>query len=141
LVLAASSRRPQRVDKLVAAIPHQPQRRATGRSPEKLLPASGVTRPETATCEIDVRHSDLDVNNHANNSRYLGWLLDSYPSEFHHKNQVCSCEVNYLGETADGDKLLVQSQPDGQGLFTHEIANKAGTTVCRARLSWVPLIR
>jgi medium-chain acyl-[acyl-carrier-protein] hydrolase len=141
LVLAGSSRRPQRVDNLVAALPHHPERRATDRSPQKLAPESGAANSDREARQVEVRYSDLDVNHHANNSRYLGWLLDCYPREFHQENQVSSCELNYLGETGAGDQLRVESRPDGRGLFSHEITNQAGATVCRGRLSWAPLSR
>jgi acyl-ACP thioesterase len=136
LVLAVSSRRPQRVDKLLTHLPDTAGRRSTPRSPEKLPDETHAGHTDTARCEIDVRHSDLDVNNHVNNSRYLGWLLDTYPAEFHRKSQVHSCEVNYLGETGAGDRLLIESRSAENGIFTHRIGNKTGEVVCRARVAW-----
>ena len=141
LVLAAANRRPQRVDKMLVNIPDTAGRRATGRSPEKLSdqeqqPGAASAAAEIARCEMDVRHSDLDVNDHVNNSRYLGWLLDSYPAGFHRQHQVRSCEVNYLGETGAGDKLLIESSPAENSFHHHQITNPAGEIVCRARLEW-----
>lgn len=140
LVLALASRRPQRVDKLLSHIPDASSRRATGRSPEKLPEERGNEgQNQTDRREIHVHHSDLDVNDHVNNSRYLGWLLDSYTAEFHRQNQVSSCEVNYSAETTRGHKLLIESHSTGDGIYTHRISNQAGAVACRARLAWQPV--
>ncbi len=137
LVLDSNTRKPQRVDKFLAGIPAVSERRASARSPAKLSGADGSAQITRRT--IDVRHSDLDVNNHVNNARYIGWLLDSYSAEFHRDHEVRSCEVNYLGETGAGNVLAIGTHPVSEETFEHSILGSRGSEVCRARLSWAPI--
>ena len=86
--------------------------------------------------EFEVRYSDIDVNAHVNNARYLGWLLDSYPPEHHRKAELASCEVNYLGEAGCGDRVLLRTThlDDQQDLQSVQLSG--GPEICRARLAW-----
>ncbi len=43
--------------------------------------------------------SDLDMNNHVNNTRYVKWILDSIPIEYHNTMKVNEFEINFLNET------------------------------------------
>lgn len=56
---------------------------------------------------FEVRNSDIDTNNHVNNTRYAQWILDAIPIEQH---QVTLREygVNFIAETKLGDVIEVQ---------------------------------
>ena len=82
LILDALSRKPQRPGKLLSAFSTDPNHRATDRDPEKIAEAETLE----PGIEFLVRYSDIDVNGHVNNARYVGWLLDSYPIEFHRQH-------------------------------------------------------
>jgi medium-chain acyl-[acyl-carrier-protein] hydrolase len=133
LVLDISSRKPQRIDKLVSGIKVSGDRRALERDPEKLAACEAAS----PVMEVVVRYSDLDVNGHVNNSRYIGWLLDSYPLEFHRTHAATLLEVNYLGETIGGDKLSILSNEVASGEYWHSIIRPAtGGEVVRAKITW-----
>lgn len=135
LVLNAESRRPQRLDKILSHIQGLPERQAVGRSPEKLpdstLPAEGA--------HFRVRYSDIDANGHVNNSRYIRWITNSYPAHFHRAYRPLRLEINYIGETLEGDTISVRTLENAPGDYSHEVV-KAGhsESVCRARLIWQP---
>ena len=57
-----------------------------------------------------VKYSDLDINMHVNNARYLNWITDSYPMEFLRRNYPVEIEVNYLSETTPGDEYYVSTE-------------------------------
>ncbi|WP_372656109.1 acyl-[acyl-carrier-protein] thioesterase, partial [Halobacteriovorax sp.] len=46
--------------------------------------------PEEARVEktIEVRNSDLDMNNHVNNTKYSQWILDTIPLQYHRSVKV-----------------------------------------------------
>ena len=46
-----------------------------------------------------VKVSDLDVNLHTNNVRYLKWVSDTYDLDFVMNNVPQSAEINYLAES------------------------------------------
>lgn len=89
-----------------------------------------------------VRISDLDMNLHTNNTRYLKWVTDTYSLDFSVKNAPCSAEINYLAESVYGDEILIQTAKDSaQNLFDHSVFRINGNEtekreLCRIRLTW-----
>lgn len=70
---------------------------------------------------FEVRNSDLDMNEHVNNTRYVQWLLDSIPREWHKRFNLLSYEVNFISETHSGDHvdiLMSPERPHETGRFT-----------------------
>ena len=62
------------------------------------------------TEEIDlgtypVRWSDIDRNGHMNNTRYMDWVDDLLPSEFHREHPTQEFTVCYLNEAREGQEL------------------------------------
>ena len=132
LVLDAATRRPQRIDKLPFRVPNLATRPAAGREPKK-LPNLRVGQGALTTA---ARYSDIDVNEHVNSARYLGWLLDSYSPTFHRAHKVRSLEVNYVTETKWGDSVSVVSDQRSATEFSHWIVKADQSEVCRAELEW-----
>lgn len=132
LVLDAASKRPQRVNKLAAAMPNLSEHAALGRDPEKLSDLDGWDEVYSAP----VRYTDIDVNRHVNASQYVGRILDAYPAGFLGHHSACRLEVNYVGETLEGETLSVRTRRTADGVFQHSLTKADGTEVCRARLNW-----
>ncbi len=61
---------------------------------------------------FEVRNSDLDMNEHVNNTRYVQWILDSIPREWHSQFALHEYEVNFLAETHAGDKVEIMMSPE-----------------------------
>jgi acyl-ACP thioesterase len=113
-------------------VPNQVIRAAALREPAKL------PTPQTAAAALTttVRYSDIDVNHHVNSARYIGWLLDSYPAEFHRDHTLTTLEVNYLGETRWAETLSVCSKERSPLEFSHSILKGDHSELCRADLQW-----
>lgn len=54
-----------------------------------------------------VRYSDIDVNKHLNNAKYIEFIMDSFDKEFHIKYRIKSIEVNYSNEALLGDTIKI----------------------------------
>ena len=52
-----------------------------------------------------VRFSQLDRNGHMNNTRYLDWLADLLPSDFHASHKVQEFTLCYLNEAKEGEEI------------------------------------
>ena len=52
-----------------------------------------------------VNFTDLDRNGHMNNTRYLDWVADLLPSQFHAEHKVKEFTVCYLSEAREGQEL------------------------------------
>ncbi len=150
LILDARSRRPQRIEKFLAPITPV-ERRATQREPAKiptaLQPHSGqaVQGPSESewrrgltgeSAVWPVRYSDVDLNGHVNSARSIGWLMDSYPAKWHEHQVARMLEVNYVGESRQGDMLSLNTLQTGPQEFLHAIRKTDRQETCRARIAW-----
>ena len=90
-------------------------------SPRSLAPAR-----LGAQVERTVRFTDLDVNGHMNNARYLDWLADLLPGSFHQDHIIRDMTLGYLSEALEQDRLLQQWQMDENGRLRLEITRPGG---------------
>ncbi|MNS72683.1 Acyl-ACP thioesterase [compost metagenome] len=63
-----------------------------------------------------VRNSDLDINQHVNNTKYSQWILDAIPYEMHKTHRLKEYSVNFLAETHLGEKVEIERcmEPTGR---------------------------
>jgi len=132
VVLDGTSKKPQRIEKMLGGLRTGPERTAVGQDASKLSSCPGQTAMTRSA-----QYGDIDLNGHVNSARYIGWLMDSYPFEFHRKHQVQLLEINYLGETRGGETITIRSRTESPGLLSHTILRAEESEVCRARILWV----
>ena len=77
----------------------------TLRGTELASPTGLVAKPLHNTQERTVRFTDLDRNGHMNNTRYLDWISDLLPSQFHRQHTPREFTVCYLSESREGQEL------------------------------------
>ena len=65
------------------------------------LPAKALTN----TRKRYVNFTDLDRNAHMNNTRYLDWVFDLLPAEYHRNHTVREFTACYLSEAREGQQL------------------------------------
>ena len=86
-----------------------------------------------------VKISDLDVNLHTNNVKYLKWIIDTYDLDFVMKNIPWSVEINYLSESLFNEEIIIKTSADrnADGYFNHSVFRISDNKeLCRVRLSW-----
>ncbi len=69
--------------------------------------------------EFQVRNSDIDSNNHVNNTKYAQWILDSLPINILREGlELQEYEINFLAEARIEDVITIQragkQQTDGK---------------------------
>jgi len=135
LTIDQTTRRIQRPDGLLALSSIAgPFENALLRNAEKLEPAGAEGR---VTPAFPVRISDLDLNLHTNNVRYLKWVIDSYDLDFVLGHALCSVEVNYLAESRCGEEIVIRSVAGRDGFWSHSIVRVTdGVELARIRLQW-----
>ena len=77
----------------------------TLRGTELALPGGLVPRAMEHSCQRDVCFTDLDRNGHMNNTRYMDWIDDLLPSDFHREHPVKEFAVRYHSEAREGQRL------------------------------------
>lgn len=88
--------------------------------PGKILPQVEVRE----LLRFEVRNSDIDLNQHVNNTKYAQWVLDSIPMEVLTEGPLLTgYEVNFLAETKLGDSVQIQvgqnDRVDGDDAVVH----------------------
>ena len=138
LLVDTASFRPHRADVLPIPLTVNDRGRALDEPLKKLLPPRDI-RP---VYERTVRLSDLDVNNHVNNARYLEWIFDCYDDEFVRSHVPAFLQVNYVGETTLGDTVALSRGEDTSSPGVHYIEGASrtkGSKVVQAVVGWEAL--
>jgi acyl-ACP thioesterase len=82
----------------------------TLRGCELATPTSILPKPLENTVTRRVGYTELDRNGHMNNSRYMDWIDDLVPSEFHGSHPVRDFTVCYLSEATEGQEIHLSWQ-------------------------------
>lgn len=86
-----------------------------------------------------VRYSDLDVNRHVNNVRYVEWAVESVPKEVLERSALESIDISFSSETNFGDLVIGQvERVEGEEIaFAHRLYRTSdGREVAVARSTW-----
>jgi acyl-ACP thioesterase len=135
LLVDTETFRPHPADALPIPLPANDRGRALDEPLKKLLPVRDL-RPAYVR---NVLLSDLDVNNHVNNARYLEWIFDCY-DDTHVRSHVLSfLQVNYVGETTLGDTVALSRGEDASAPgvdYIEGVSRKKGSKVIQALIGW-----
>jgi len=86
---------------------------------------------------IKVHYSDIDINQHVNNVKYIKWIIDSCPKDVLYNKEIEEMELNFLHEAKFGDQLIVNAQSKSENEMQFSIQNqKSNIENCRAILNW-----
>lgn len=88
--------------------------------------------------EIKVNSSDVDIYQHANNIRYLQWLIDSVPEETVEKKNLHYIEGKFISEIKSGDLVdMLTEKNENNHSYSHTILLKNSGKICAvARTRW-----
>ena len=86
------------------------------RGNELAVPGSLAPRNLEAAAQRRVVYTELDCNGHMNNCRYMDWVLDLMPSEFHREHPLTDFTITYLSEAKEDETvdLHYELSPEGQ---------------------------
>jgi len=85
--------------------------------------------------EIKIHYSDIDINRHVNNVKYLKWLIDALPDEMLTKKPISEIEINFLHEIKLGEFIQIYQELNDENHMNCKITSKTtGKENCRARI-------
>lgn len=123
LPVNAGTQRIASLDRLPRPVPYFEGRSALPDLPEKLH----IPEQAEAVYHRHIRYTDLDLNQHVNNARYVEFLLDSYPLEFHSQHSLRSLTFSFQAEAKYSDQLTICRAADPQsGNLHHVYARRRG---------------
>lgn len=109
ILMGVSTRRPLRPSVLPRPIPQNDR--------EPHIPLPSMLRIEGAE-HIGSRavcYSDLDVNGHMNNTRYIDWICDALGTEALRERGLTNWQINYIAEARPDEMLdLYAKKEDGR---------------------------
>lgn len=76
--------------------------------------------------EISVRRSDLDMNDHVNNSRYVEWMMECL--SLGEEEMIRSLDIMYARESNKGDIITAFVQKS-ESDFNFQLTNQDGKTI------------
>lgn len=96
--------------------------------------------PEIAYDKV-IGYSEIDLNEHLNNSRYIDIVMDCFSLEEHRQFSFKSLEISYLNESLPGDRLTLYRDATAlrDGLFYIEGINQNANRSFKALVSVRPI--
>lgn len=64
-----------------------------------------------------VRFSELDINGHLTNTRYVDWITDLAEAEFHQSHPMTGIRIDYRSETFPGEEIVLDWDCNDQRLW------------------------
>lgn len=74
--------------------------------------------------ERKVRYSDIDLNSHVNNTRYIEYLSDVHNIDFYQKNVIKHITINYEKELMNRDTIKLYSSCTNPEIITGKVEDK-----------------
>lgn len=79
--------------------------------------------------EIHVRKSDLDMNRHVNNTRFVEWMMETYADD--KASAVKAMDITFLRESVAGDEISSQMKKQANTVL-HQLEKQDGETIALA---------
>lgn len=107
---------------------HLKDKHALVEPPEKLFP---VDKGESF--EIRSGYFDIDLNGHVTTTRYVDWMMDTFPVDFHKDNYPHKLSLNMMKEIMPGEKIILTRNRKGvSGYLFEGVKSDTGTIAFRA---------
>ncbi len=135
VVIDRVSRRLQRLNGLSPKWPSLATRTFLNKTPEKV---QELVNPSWSQV-FRAGYSDVDLNRHVNNVKYLEWMIDAYPQQFLESRDVKSVELNFLDSASAGDQILVGTEQVSNSTYLNTVIRmRDKREICRGRLEFGP---
>jgi medium-chain acyl-[acyl-carrier-protein] hydrolase len=137
LILDRTTKKIQRPESILSKYNRDLQPKSSPVRYATKIEAAGDEGEQSRPFRVSV--SDLDVNLHTNNVRYLKWVYDTYSLDFVNGNNPQSAEINYLAESMFNEEMVVSSsfEKGNMGLHNHSVSRTSDNKeLCRIRIAW-----
>lgn len=79
---------------------------------------------------LKVRNSDLDMNNHVNNARYVEWIMEHYSDT--DSSRIKAIDIQFLKESVGGDSITSDFIKTNNHTYLHQLKNQDGEVLVLA---------
>jgi acyl-ACP thioesterase len=78
--------------------------------------------------------SDLDMNQHVNNSSYVRWVIDKFSYDFYNQHQIKEVIVIYSNQLKSAEKYCIAMEETVPNNFNATLYHEDGKEVCKILL-------
>ena len=110
VLMDLTERKLTRSDEILAHMPDNTGMAMLPGMPATVKPLSG----EPVTGEVIPRYSELDMNRHVNNTKYLDWCVNALGVDVMAENCITAFDVNYDAEILPGSVIRTELTRDGE---------------------------
>jgi acyl-ACP thioesterase len=130
LAIDLISKRPKTIDGLDAEIfSILKEKHALNRLPEKVMPIK-----EGEKFDYKSSYFDIDMNKHATSTRYIDWMMDTFPIVFHENNYPKKLHINYNKETLPGESVSLIKQGNGKEFTFTGLNTQSNTNAYKGKI-------
>lgn len=87
------------------------------------------TERADAEAHFTVRKSDLDMNDHVNNARYVEWMLETFEGE--KASKIHRIDIMFVQESTAGE-CIISERHDLSDIHQHQLKNQNGKVLALA---------
>ena len=135
-ILSTTTHRPMKLTHFADDFPSV-DRQAIAEKPQKIqLPASDGKKSAVFT----ILPSDIDMNLHVNNTKYIQWAMDCIPPEFQKQHQLYEISANFLSESRIGENYFVETYQNELNFIHFIISEKENRKLAAVQSAWLEVI-
>lgn len=132
LILDTEKHRPQRIDS-----PDHPEFKINAtdayiHAPLKL----GKSDNYSLTYQNTVKYSDIDVNKHVNNVKYIQWALDSISGDLVNGELIDEMVVNFMAEASLGNEVQINVNKEDKLIHVGMLNASTNKELCRVQFQY-----
>jgi acyl-ACP thioesterase len=120
LLLDSKSLRPKILPQLCPDIKMLESKDALADLPQKIIPTTETKIIYTT----QIRYSDIDLNQHANNASFIRLMLDCFDENFHKAHTIKSLTTSFNAESKSGNEIQLSKGTEKDYPLTHYIEAK-----------------
>lgn len=120
LLMDSKSFRPKVLTQIFPDLKMYDSQDALNDLPQKITTPQNMEKVYTSK----IRYSDIDLNQHANNAKYIELMLDCFDKEFHREHRIKSLVVSFNAESKFGDEIQLCKAAEKESLLSYYIEAK-----------------
>jgi len=108
-------------------------RHAIAEKPQKIQPPPSVS---TKSAVHAIFSSDIDMNQHVNNTRYVQWAMDCIPFEYQTNYVLREINVNFLSQARFGENYFIESYQNEQHFIHFIVSEQENRKLAAVQSEW-----
>lgn len=132
LILDNQTFKIQNLDHFISNFEPWENRHAIPEKPSKIEPIALKNKSHIQ----EVKYSDLDMNQHVNNTKYIQWIIDDMRFDFLNTHQLSEIEINYLHQAKYGDSYSIYHQQTESSYIHSIFCENIQKELVRVKTKW-----